>query len=116
MIDPLSTVVSSTSNTADRGGSDNGAAATPATSANPKTPPATPTAPAPADAVVKSQAVPVEQALRVVVEPTQGGVSYTYKLFDRATGQLVMELPREQAAKLSESTDYTPGQVISAKV
>ena len=27
----------------------------------------------------------------------------------------VMEVPQEQAAKLSESTDYTPGQVINAK-
>ena len=57
----------------------------------------------------------MEQPLRVVVEPTQGGDSYTYKLFDRATGELIMELPREQAAKLSESPDYTPGQVINAK-
>jgi hypothetical protein len=50
-----------------------------------------------------------------VVEPIEGGDSFTYKLFDRVTGELIMELPQEQAATLSESPDYTAGQVINTQ-
>ena len=32
-----------------------------------------------------------------------------------AESELVMELPQEQAAKMSQSPDYTAGQVINAK-
>ena len=38
-----------------------------------------------------------------------------YKLFDRVTGELVLELPQEQAAKMSQNPDYAAGQVINAK-
>ncbi len=101
MIDPVKTVVSSPSTTADRrGGGDS---------------PAAPAADVPPKAATPPQAATTDQPLRLVVEPTENGASYTYKLFDRATGELVMELPLERAAKLSESPDYTAGQVINAK-
>lgn len=52
-----------------------------------------------------------------MIEPARGaGQGYTYKLFDRTTGELLIELPREQADSLAESPGYAAGQVFSAKV
>ena len=53
------------------------------------------------------------QSLRLVVEPLNNGLSFTYKLYDRATGALLFELPREEAAKIGQRSDYIAGQVIS---
>jgi hypothetical protein len=50
-----------------------------------------------------------------VVEPTPGDGGYTYKLFDRVTGQLLIELPRETAASLSSDPAYSAGQLFNAK-
>ena len=55
---------------------------------------------------------PADQPVRLVVEPIDGGQSYTYKLYDRATGTLLIELPREEATKMGQSQDYTAGQVL----
>lgn len=96
MIDPIKTVSSTPSSTADRRGSDNPA------------PPPAPPPPKPESS---------DQPLRLVVEPATGAaLGYTYKLYDRATGALLIELPREQAQKMSQASDYTAGQVFSAKV
>jgi hypothetical protein len=105
MIDPLNTVASVTSTAADRHGAGGGDASgsTPAA----PTPVADPASPSPAASSVES--------LRLVVEPANGGTDFTYKLFDRTTGELVMELPSTLAAKMSESPDYSAGQVINAK-
>ena len=103
MIDPVKTVVGSPSTAADRRGSGSGAPNSP----TPPSPPAAATSQPPVEAA--------DQSLRLVVEPTEGGDSYTYKLFDRTTGELIMELPQEQAAKMSQSPDYAAGQVINAK-
>jgi len=67
-----------------------------------------------AEAAPQPPAAATEQALRLVVEPTESGDSFTYKLFDRVTGALVVELPQDQAAKMSQSPDYAAGQVINA--
>ena len=56
-----------------------------------------------------------DQPIRLVVEPINGGQSYTYKLYDRTTGALIIELPREEATKMGQSQDYAAGQVINAK-
>jgi hypothetical protein len=56
-----------------------------------------------------------EEAVRLVIEPVSGGTGYTYKLFDRATGALLVELPREDAKKMSEDPGYSAGQVYSTK-
>jgi hypothetical protein len=100
-VSPISPLASLSSNTPDRQGRDDkGGSATPAAASAPAAAP-------PPDSAA--------QPLRLVVEPTAGGDSYTYKLFDRATGALVVELPQEQAAKLSRNPDYAAGQVIDAK-
>ncbi len=56
-----------------------------------------------------------DEPLRLVIEPSGSDGGYTYKLFDRATGQLLIELPRQDAEKLSGSSTYSAGQVYSAK-
>ncbi len=106
MIDPVKAVVSSPSTAADRRGSGSGGSASPTSSVS---------SPASADVASPPPVEPADQPLRLVVEPTEGGDNYVYKLFDRATGELVMELPQEQAAKMSQSPDYAAGQVINAK-
>lgn len=54
-----------------------------------------------------------DQPVRLVVEPVNGGQTYTYRLYDRATGALLIELPREEAVKLGQSPDYSAGQVLN---
>ena len=65
-------------------------------------------APEPKSAAVAS----ANQPVRLVVEPIHGGESYTYKLYDRATGALLIELPREEATKMGQGQDYAAGQVL----
>ncbi len=57
-----------------------------------------------------------QQPVRLVVEPVHGGQSYTYRIYDRATGALLIELPREDAVKLGQSSDYSVGQVVNTTV
>jgi len=56
-----------------------------------------------------------DQPLRLVVEPKTGAQGYTYKLFDRVTGQLLIELPREEASRIGGDPTYAAGQVLNAK-
>jgi hypothetical protein len=81
----------------------------PANDAAPASGPAAKKTPEPADD-------PSQQPVRLVVEPTHGGQSYTYRLYDRATGALLIELPREEAVKLGQSPDYSAGQVLNTAV
>jgi hypothetical protein len=94
MIDPVKSVTSSSPSTSDRRGQDA---------------PAKPAAPPP------PQPAAEDQPLRLVIEPTGNAEGYTYKLFDRATGRLLMELPREDANRMGSSPDYAAGQVFDAK-
>ena len=95
MIVPIKTVASSPSSTADRRGY------------SAPTPAVTPPPPTAQD----------DEPLRLVIEPAQGaGQGYTYKLFDRTTGALLIELPREQADQLGQNPGYSAGQVFNAKV
>ncbi len=50
-----------------------------------------------------------------MVEPKTGAQGYTYKLFDRVTGQLLIELPREEASRIGGDPTYAAGQVLNAK-
>jgi hypothetical protein len=102
MNDPISTVANSSSTTPDPRGGGGGASAAPVQSPE----------------VSDQTAAPVQiagqtAALRMTVEPTNDGTAFTYKFYDRATGELMMELPPEKAAKLGESADYTAGQLVS---
>ena len=102
MTDPIKALASSPSSTADRRGQgDDANGAAPVI----QTPAATPKAKA-----------EDEQPLRLVIEPSGNASGYVYKLFDRVTGRLLVELPRDAAEKMGAEPDYTAGQVFSAKV
>ena len=99
MIDPLKTVASAPSSNADRRG-DNNAPFSQKEAAPPQP---------------QKQKPTLDEPLRLVVEPTDGGQGFTYKLFDRTTGELLIELPRETATEMSNSPDYSAGKVFTAK-
>lgn len=53
--------------------------------------------------------------LRLVIEEDKATNSYVYKTVNRATGQVVQQLPREQVLQLREALDYEAGDVVRAK-
>jgi flagellar protein FlaG len=51
----------------------------------------------------------------VVREGTEDGL-FVYTILDRASGQVMMQIPREDLAQLAARPDYEAGQVIDTKV
>jgi len=57
-----------------------------------------------------------EQAdLRLVIEEDEAAGTLVYKTIDRRTGEVVLQMPREEIEKLGEETEYVAGSVIRAK-
>lgn len=52
--------------------------------------------------------------LRLVIEVDEGTGSYIYKTINRATGEVVMQFPREELLRLQASDAYEAGAVIKA--
>lgn len=59
---------------------------------------------------------PVETApqsdLRLVIERGESNAFYVYRLVDRVTGKVVVELPRDQVADLATTPSYEAGTVV----
>src|SRR5258705_13547603 len=53
--------------------------------------------------------------LRLVIEEDKASGSYIYKTVNRITGEVVLQLPREQLLKLQDDAAYMAGDVIRAK-
>jgi flagellar protein FlaG len=53
--------------------------------------------------------------LRLVIEEDKATNSYVYKTVDRATGEVIQQMPREQVLQLREQLDYEAGDVVRAK-
>ena len=53
--------------------------------------------------------------LRLVIEEDDNG-AFVYKTIDRRTGEVVVQLPREQLLRRREEADYTVGEVIRAQI
>jgi flagellar protein FlaG len=53
---------------------------------------------------------PVE--MRLVIEEDQASGSYVYKTIDRATGEVLQQLPRAEVLKLREDRKYAAGAII----
>jgi flagellar protein FlaG len=51
----------------------------------------------------------------VISEGAETGV-YVYTILDRATGQVLVQIPREEVVRIAARPDYTAGQVIDTKV
>lgn len=74
-------------------------------------------------AVVKSAPAPTpvaapppspEPDLRLVIEEGQAG-SFVYKTVDRRTGEVVLQLPREEVLRMRDAEAYVAGAVIATQ-
>lgn len=54
-----------------------------------------------------------EPDLRLVIEERNG--TFVYKTIDRRTGEVVLQLPREDVVRMREEEAYSAGDVISAQ-
>jgi flagellar protein FlaG len=82
------------------------AQATPPSAATPPPPPAASSGSAPAN----------ESSQRLVIsEGAQTGV-YVYTILDRTTGEVLVQIPREEVVRISSRPGYSAGQVINTKV
>lgn len=53
--------------------------------------------------------------LRLVIERDSSNAYYVYRLIDRTTGKVVVELPRDQVSELGSTPSYEAGTVVSTK-
>lgn len=73
-----------------------------------------PPRPRPTTAKEASAAAP-DTDLRLVVERDANKGYYVYRLIDRMTGKVVVELPRGRVTELAETPTYEAGTVVSTK-
>ncbi|MFN3514188.1 MAG: hypothetical protein ACK41C_14160 [Phenylobacterium sp.] len=59
-------------------------------------------------------AASAEPDLRLIIEEQAG--TFVYKTIDRRTGEVVLQLPREDVVRMREEETYAAGDVISAQV
>ena len=57
---------------------------------------------------------PVDMRL-VIEEDANAGGTYIYKTINRLTGEVILQLPREQLLKLRERVAYSAGDVVRTK-
>jgi len=50
--------------------------------------------------------------LRLVIEKDQSGILFIYRLIDPDTGNVIVEIPREDLRKLGEAPNYRAGSVV----
>ena len=55
-----------------------------------------------------------EPDLRLVIEEGQAG-AFVYKTIDRRTGEVVLQLPREEVLRMREAESYEAGTVIATR-
>jgi flagellar protein FlaG len=73
-------------------------------------------APATAEPAVETPAAtPNQVEMRLVIEMDQASGSYVYKTVNRLTGEVVLQLPRDQVLHLKELAGYEAGAVIRTK-
>ena len=53
--------------------------------------------------------------LRLVIEEDKATGSYIYKTVNRVTGEVILQLPREQLVRMQEQLEYVAGTVIRAR-
>jgi len=62
----------------------------------------------------KDAAAP-QSDLRLVIERGSDNAYYVYRLIDRTTGKVVVELPRDRVGELATTPSYTAGSVVSTR-
>jgi len=79
------------------------------------TPAAAPRAPAPPPAPTQPPPIPAsEPSHRLVIEDVGSG-QFVYKTLDRATGEVLRQLPREEVVKMREEATYQAGDLIETE-
>ena len=68
--------------------------------------------PAPAKAIPTTD--PVD--LRLIIEEDKASGTYIYKTVNRVTGEVILQLPREEVLRMHESEGYVAGGMVRAKV
>jgi uncharacterized FlaG/YvyC family protein len=53
--------------------------------------------------------------IRLIIEKAAHSPEYVYKLVNATTGDVIVELPREQVVKAAESPNYTSGSVVDTR-
>ena len=91
-----------------------GAQAMPPVPATTKPSPSKPPA-SKAGAASSSQESSESQQRLVISEGATTGV-YVYTIIDRASGQVMVQIPREEVVRIAARPDYTAGQVLDTKV
>jgi flagellar protein FlaG len=71
-------------------------------------------APKPAQAAAPAPEAP-DSDLRLVIERGSDNAYYVYRLIDRTTGKVVVELPRDRVADLANEPSYSAGDVVTTK-
>jgi len=67
-------------------------------------------------AAAEAPAPTTDQAdLRLIIEEDQASGTYVYKTVNRRTGEVILQLPREEVLKMREETEYVAGVVIRTK-
>jgi hypothetical protein len=54
--------------------------------------------------------------LRLVIEDRGPDAGFVYKTIDRRTGEVVLQLPREEVLRMREAAGYEAGSVIATRV
>ena len=70
---------------------------------------------APVARATKPPAEPDQADLRLTIEEDANG-AFVYKTIDRRTGEVVVQLPREQLLRRREEADYQAGEVIRTQI
>jgi len=74
-------------------------------------------APAPTAAQSNSAAMQKDVAdLRLVIEEDRASGLFIYKTIDRRTGDVVLQLPREEVVRMHEAERYEAGSLIKTAV
>jgi flagellar protein FlaG len=64
----------------------------------------------------KPAASTTDQAdLRLIIEEDKASGTYVYKTVNRVTGEVVLQLPRDDILRMRETAEYIAGDVIRAK-
>ena len=74
--------------------------------------------PAPAPPAPTSDAAMMQNDvadLRLTIEKDPASGIFVYKTIDRRTGDVVLQLPREEVVRMYAATDYAAGKIIATR-
>jgi flagellar protein FlaG len=58
---------------------------------------------------------PDQADLRLIIEEDKASGTYVYKTVNRRTGEVILQLPREEILKMREESEYVAGVVVRTR-